>query len=128
MKLIGRHFGHIRVTQVVGQGGMGDVYGGYDEKLERKVALKVLNDDQRLDAEARERLLREARALSKLDHPNICRIHDYIETPDVDAPNPDVDVDVPNPDVDVDVNPPATDAPEAPAATDAPSAQPAPSE
>ena len=84
MELIGRHFGHIRVTQVVGQGGMGDVYGGYDEKLERKVALKVLNDDQRLDAEARERLLREARALSKLDHPNICRIYDYIETRDVD--------------------------------------------
>jgi tetratricopeptide (TPR) repeat protein/tRNA A-37 threonylcarbamoyl transferase component Bud32 len=84
MELIGRHFGHIRVTGVVGQGGMGDVYGGYDEKLERKVALKVLNPDQRLDEEARERLLREARALSKLDHPNICRIHDYIETPDVD--------------------------------------------
>lgn len=84
MELIGRHFGHIRVTEVVGQGGMGDVYGGYDEKLERKVALKVLNADQRLDGEARERLLREARALSKLDHPNICRIHDYIETGDVD--------------------------------------------
>jgi len=63
---------------------MGDVYAGYDEKLERKVALKVLNSDQRLDGEARERLLREARALSKLDHPNICRIHDYIETGDVD--------------------------------------------
>ncbi|HEV7767544.1 MAG TPA: serine/threonine-protein kinase [Thermoanaerobaculia bacterium] len=84
MELIGRHFGHIRVTQVIGQGGMGDVYGGYDEKLERKVALKVLNNDQRLDGEARERLLREARALSRLDHPNICRIHDYIETRDVD--------------------------------------------
>ena len=84
MELIGRQFGHIRVTEVVGQGGMGDVYGGYDEKLERKVALKVLNADQRLDEEARERLLREARALSRLDHNNICRIHDYIETGDVD--------------------------------------------
>jgi serine/threonine-protein kinase len=84
MELIGRRFGHIRVTEVVGQGGMGDVYGGYDEKLERRVALKVLNSDQRLDDEARERLLREARALSKLEHPNICRIHDYIETGDVD--------------------------------------------
>src|SRR5687767_11156466 len=73
MELMGRRFGHIRVTEVVGQGGMGDVYAGYDEKLERKVALKVLNADQRLDEEARERLLREARALSKLDHPNICR-------------------------------------------------------
>lgn len=84
MELIGRRFGHIRVTEVVGQGGMGDVYGGYDDTLERKVALKVLNADQRLDDEARERLLREARALSKLEHPNICRIHDYIESGDVD--------------------------------------------
>ena len=80
MELIGRRFGHIRITDVVGQGGMGDVYAGYDEKLDRKVALKVLHAEQRLDLEARERLLREARALSKLDHPNICRIHDYIES------------------------------------------------
>lgn len=84
MELIGRRFGHIRVTDVVGQGGMGDVYAAYDEKLERKVALKVLNADQRLDAEARERLLREARALSRLDHAHICRIYDYIESDDVD--------------------------------------------
>ncbi|HET8773330.1 MAG TPA: protein kinase [Thermoanaerobaculia bacterium] len=84
MELIGQRFGHIRVTEVVGQGGMGDVYAGYDEKLERKVAVKVLNADQRLDADARERLLREARALSRLDHPNICRIFDYLENEDVD--------------------------------------------
>ena len=84
LDLIGRQFGHIRVTEVVGEGGMGAVYAGYDEKLDRKVALKVLHADQRLDHEARERLLREARALSKVDHPNICRIHDYIETGDVD--------------------------------------------
>src|ERR671925_647099 len=80
MELIGQRFGHIRVTEVVGQGGMGDVYAGYDEKLERAVALKVLNADQRLDQDARERLLREARALSRLDHANICRIHDYLES------------------------------------------------
>ena len=84
LDLIGRQFGHIRVTEVVGEGGMGAVYAGYDEKLDRKVALKVLHSDQRLDLEARQRLLREARALSKVDHPNICRIHDYIETGDVD--------------------------------------------
>lgn len=84
MELIGRRFGHIRVTDAVGQGGMGEVYAAYDETLERKVALKVLNTDQRLDGEARERLLREARALSRLDHPNICRIYDYIESEDVD--------------------------------------------
>jgi serine/threonine-protein kinase len=84
MELVGQQFGHIRVTEVVGQGGMGDVYSGYDEKLERKVAVKVLSPDQRLEREARERLLREARALSRLDHPNICRIHDYIESDNVD--------------------------------------------
>ncbi|HUP62067.1 MAG TPA: serine/threonine-protein kinase [Thermoanaerobaculia bacterium] len=85
MELIGRRFGHIRITDVVGQGGMGDVYAGYDEKLDRKVALKVLHAENRLDAESRERLVREARALSKLDHPHICRIHDYIESSDVDV-------------------------------------------
>ncbi len=84
MELIGRRFGHIRVTDVVGAGAMGDVYAAYDETLERKVAVKVLNEDQRLDDDARDRLLREARALSKLDHRNICRIHDYIESEDVD--------------------------------------------
>jgi tRNA A-37 threonylcarbamoyl transferase component Bud32/tetratricopeptide (TPR) repeat protein len=84
MELLGRRFGHIRITDVVGQGGMGDVYVGYDEKLDRKVALKVLRAENRLDGEARERLLREARALSKLDHPHICRIHDYIESGEVD--------------------------------------------
>jgi serine/threonine-protein kinase len=63
---------------------MGDVYAGRDEKLDRKVALKVLHAEHRLDAEARERLLREARSLSKVDSPHLCRIHDYIESTDVD--------------------------------------------
>lgn len=80
MELLGQRFGHIVVTGVIGQGGMGDVYSGFDETLERKVALKVLHADSRLDDTARDRLLREARSLSRLDHPNICRIYDYIET------------------------------------------------
>ena len=84
MELLGQRFGNIRVTGVVGEGGMGAVYAGFDETLERKVALKVVHEELRLDSEARERLLREARSLSKLDHPNICRIHDYIHTGDSD--------------------------------------------
>jgi tetratricopeptide (TPR) repeat protein/tRNA A-37 threonylcarbamoyl transferase component Bud32 len=84
MELVGQRFGHIRVTAAVGEGGMGEVYAGFDETLQRKVALKVLHADYRLDDEARERLLREARALSRLDHPNICRIHDYIDSGDSD--------------------------------------------
>lgn len=85
MELIGRRFGHIRVVALVGQGGMGEVYAGVDEVLQRKVALKVLHADRRLDAGARERLLREARALSLLDHPNICRIHDFLEADDLNV-------------------------------------------
>jgi eukaryotic-like serine/threonine-protein kinase len=63
---------------------MGTVYAGYDETLRRRVALKVLQADYRLDPEAKARLIREARSLSQLDHPNICRIHDYIEGDEVD--------------------------------------------
>jgi eukaryotic-like serine/threonine-protein kinase len=84
MELLGRQFGSIRVTDVIGEGGMGEVYAGYDESLHRKVALKVLHQDDRLDSAARERLLREAQALSKLDHPHICRIHDFIDGGDAD--------------------------------------------
>jgi serine/threonine-protein kinase len=84
MELLGQRFGNIRVTGVVGEGGMGAVYAAFDETLERKVALKVVHEELRLDTEARERLLREARSLSKLDHPNICRIYDYIHTSDSD--------------------------------------------
>lgn len=84
MQLSGQRFGHIRVAEHLGEGGMGTVYAGFDETLHRRVAVKVLQDDQRLDPEARARLIREARSLSQLDHPNICRIHDYIEGDRVD--------------------------------------------
>ncbi|MEM7352030.1 MAG: protein kinase [Acidobacteriota bacterium] len=70
--------GNIHLTDRLGTGGMGTVYVGFDEKLQREVAVKAIRGD-RVDAETRARLLREARLLSQLDHPNICRIHDYIE-------------------------------------------------
>ncbi|HEX8410924.1 MAG TPA: protein kinase [Thermoanaerobaculia bacterium] len=82
--LSGQRFGHIRVNHHLGEGGMGTVYAGFDETLRRRVAVKVLQSDQRLDPEARVRLIREARSLSQLDHPNICRIYDYIEGDDAD--------------------------------------------
>jgi eukaryotic-like serine/threonine-protein kinase len=85
MNLEGKSYGHIRVDQILGQGGMGDVYAGYDERLARRVALKVLNSEGQLDEEARTRLIREARTLSKLDHPNICRIYDFIDDGDCDV-------------------------------------------
>jgi tetratricopeptide (TPR) repeat protein len=82
--MIGSLVGHIRVTGILGSGGMGEVYRGVDERLNRPVALKVIRADRRLSTEARGRFLREARTLSSLDHPNICRIHEYIEAEDGD--------------------------------------------
>jgi serine/threonine protein kinase len=76
--------GHIRIQGVLGQGGMGEVYAGIDERLGRKVAVKAIRAEGRLSAEARSRFLREARALSALDHPNICRLFEYLESPDGD--------------------------------------------
>jgi tRNA A-37 threonylcarbamoyl transferase component Bud32 len=70
--------GHIRIESRLAEGGMGAVYVGFDEKLERQVALKAIRSD-RLDAKSRSRFLVEARLLSQLDHPNICRIHEYME-------------------------------------------------
>ena len=58
---------------------MGEVYLGYDEMLEREVAVKTLGAHRRLDPEVKSRFLREARILSRLDHPGICRIHGLAE-------------------------------------------------
>jgi serine/threonine-protein kinase len=63
---------------------MGEVFEGFDETLHRRVALKTIRTDRRLDEGARNRFLREARMLSQLDHPGICRIYDYVEGDDRD--------------------------------------------
>jgi tRNA A-37 threonylcarbamoyl transferase component Bud32/tetratricopeptide (TPR) repeat protein len=81
---MGTRIGRIRVDALLGTGGMGEVYRGWDEKLERAVALKVVHADKRVSAAVRGRFLREARVLSQLDHPNICRIYDVLEREDGD--------------------------------------------
>lgn len=63
---------------------MGEVYAGVDETLKRRVALKAVRAEHRLSPDAKARFLREARILSQLDHPNICRVYDYIEGDDSD--------------------------------------------
>jgi len=82
--LLGKTVKQFRIVDHLGKGGMGDVYVAYDETLKRKVALKAIRGDQRLNAEAKARLIREARVLSQLEHPNICRIYDLIEGKDMD--------------------------------------------
>ena len=76
--------GRIRVDALLGAGGMGEVWRGWDEKLERAVALKVIHGEKQVHAAVRARFLREARVLSQLDHPNICRIYDVLEREDGD--------------------------------------------
>jgi tRNA A-37 threonylcarbamoyl transferase component Bud32 len=67
------------ILSEVAQGGFGVVYRARDEKLGREVALKVLLPRRELDAAARERFLREARALASLRHPNVLSIHCVLE-------------------------------------------------
>lgn len=82
--LVGERIGHIRVVETLGRGGMGTVYRGFDDKLQRHVALKAIRSEFRLHAGSKARFLREARILSKIDHPHVCTVHDYIEGGDCD--------------------------------------------
>ncbi len=77
--LVGTRVSHYRIVEFLSKGGMGDVYVAFDEKLSRKVVLKTIRADHRLIDQAKVRFQREARMLSKLAHPNICQIFDYIE-------------------------------------------------
>ncbi|HTM58421.1 MAG TPA: protein kinase [Candidatus Udaeobacter sp.] len=77
--MIGRKLSHYRVIESLGQGGMGTVYRAEDTLLGRAVALKFPHRELIHDREARERFLREARAASALDHPNIVVLYDVCE-------------------------------------------------
>jgi len=72
----GEMLAHYQVEGQLGQGGMGSVYGAYDTRLQRKVALKVLPVSPFGGAENRERLMSEARAASSLNHPNIVTVYE----------------------------------------------------
>ncbi len=81
MSLVGDTVGDVLVEARIGRGGMGEVYRGYDRKLDRLVALKTIREIHRFNDAARSRFLREARLLSRLDHPGICRIYGLLEDP-----------------------------------------------
>src|SRR5687767_537783 len=72
----GTRLGPYEILQSIGAGGMGEVYRARDTRLDRTVAIKVLPPSLVPDPGLRARFEREARAVSSLDHPNICVVHD----------------------------------------------------
>src|SRR6187549_2412879 len=81
----GSQIGSYEVLDLLGAGGMGEVYRARDQKLKRDVALKVLSEQFSRDAERLARFRREAQVLAALNHPNIAAIYGMEEHGDTTA-------------------------------------------
>src|SRR5271169_5713173 len=82
--MIGETLGRYRIVERLGEGGMGVVFRAEDPRLERDVALKVLKPDALHDEDSKRRFRLEARALSRLLHPNIATLFDFDSDEGVD--------------------------------------------
>lgn len=75
--LIGKDIGRYHIVEELGKGGMAYVYKAYDNRLDRFVALKVISSSQEDQTTFLKRFDREAKALARLSHPHIVKVHDY---------------------------------------------------
>src|SRR5437762_5125461 len=73
---------HYKISELIGRGGMGEVYKAVDQRLRRTVALKIPGPALTGDERMRRRFLREAHTASLLSHPNICTIFEIGEEGD----------------------------------------------
>src|SRR5208337_2950493 len=78
--MIAQRIAHYLIIEKLGEGGMGIVYRARDEKLQRDVALKFLGALSASSSTSHEKILEEARAISALNHPNICTVYEVGET------------------------------------------------
>ncbi|HEY8087228.1 MAG TPA: protein kinase, partial [Polyangiaceae bacterium] len=76
----GAPVGRYLILEKIGAGGMGVVYSAYDPKLDRRIALKALHTatDPERDTAGRSRLIREAKAMARLSHPNVVTVYDVL--------------------------------------------------
>jgi serine/threonine protein kinase len=80
----GDKLGPFQIVEPIGAGGMGEVYRARDTRLDRIILVKVLRLDWAGRADARQRFEREARAISRLNHPHICALYDIGNQDDID--------------------------------------------
>jgi eukaryotic-like serine/threonine-protein kinase len=73
---VGTKLGPYEIVVLLGEGGMGEVYRATDTRLERPVVIKIIRTHLSSEPDSRERFEREARAISALNHPNICHLYD----------------------------------------------------
>jgi serine/threonine protein kinase len=77
--LIGKTLGKCRILGRLGHGRTSSIYRAHYEPLNKQVAVKILRKDAKASPELREKFMNEARALAKLDHPNIVKVYDVVE-------------------------------------------------